>query len=437
MSIFKIYPVIICLITLLAFPTVSPADETEIQSYDMFIKYLPETGKLELEVIMELIKSPGSDDIKFIFNTQAVTADIQTMVEGEWIGVPNKIDRQGNLFIGIHPDQTGLNRIKFKFLYSYLIGAIEEKFVLYREHRWYPQLEGQLARARLVIEVPQKYMAISGGRLAEQSTQENGTKYVWESGLPVFKIPLLIARDNNFHRNSEKYGGGEIVLYCQMNHRDEAGNILVEAADAMEFYDDAIGHLPYDRLTLVEISDLNGTDINSGLIFMGPQNMEAYGQGSYESLLFPIAALWIGAGAFPEYMSPGFFFLLISVPHHLRLMFTHSMDGVEQFEQSLNFAIEQYRPIAESRNDLALYDIKSPDTAEKGFILYGKGPYVLDLIRRELGDENYWAFIRDVFDNYLGKTFTLEDFLERLSHYGDGSQGERLRILLHEKGLPE
>jgi len=254
-------------ILILAVPFSSSIAGIDLNSYDMFIKYVPDDGKLNLEMVIDLTRTDDIEEIELNFTTQSTMADVQTMVDGNWTGIPFKIDDRGKLFAGTHPDQAGESEIKIRLVYSFLIGQIEDKFVLYNGHRWFPQIDNSPARVKMRIEVPDDYIVLSIGNLVEEIGHENTFEYVWDSGFPTIKVPLVIARDGYFFQETENTAVGEVYFYCEMKNRDEAGDVIVEAADALEYFSDIIGPLPYDRITLMEISDLQGADINSWLIF--------------------------------------------------------------------------------------------------------------------------------------------------------------------------
>jgi hypothetical protein len=82
-------------------------------------------------------------------------------------------------------------------------------------------------------------------------------------------------------------------------------------------------------------------------------------------------------------------------------------------------------------------DVDFPNSKEKARAIYGKGPYVIDKLRRQIGDENWEKFIKDIYKDSKGKIVTFDEFLNYLSKYDrDGTAVAKLKKMVSEKGLP-
>ena len=129
-----------------------------------------------------------------------------------------------------------------------------------------------------------------------------------------------------------------------------------------------------------------GINTGSGLIMIGSQSLEMMKQKYYDGLNLTIAQQWIGAGVFAKYGAPGFWFLALSLPHYLRLMYLQQTKGEESFQESLHKPLAKYKEFSGKENDIPIMDIDSPNSREKSIILYGKGPYVISKIKNAMGD---------------------------------------------------
>jgi hypothetical protein len=161
-------------------------------------------------------------------------------------------------------------------------------------------------------------------------------------------------------------------------------------------------------------------------------------QGYFESLNLTVAQQWIGAGVFAKYGSPGFWFLSLSLPHYLRLMYLLQSQGEEFFQQTLKESLDKYKEFAGKENDIPIINIDSPNSREKGLILYGKGPFVLSKIHNAMGDENWLSFLQSLYESFRGKILTYDEFEKQISRYDeDGSILVLLKNLISKKGMPE
>ncbi len=296
----------------------------------------------------------------------------------------------------------------------------------------------QVAKFKLTCKVSKGMQVLASGNLTEDKTEGDTSLFVWKSKMPVFKIPLIIFNPLRYKETSFDSSGTNINFYYTGN--DSAGilNILDKASSAMNYFEALLGKYPFKKLTFFEVSDFPGTDIGTGLLMMGTQTLESIKKGYAEGFLLPVAEQWLGAGVFAKYGQPGFFFLNISLPHYLRLMYVRHSQGEKVFEESLMKPLEGYKEFAGTDKDIPIIDVDFPNTKEKGRILYAKGPYILSKVEAALGSTIWQEFIRNLYKSYHGKILTLNRFKKMLSHYDKtGKVLADFNKMINEKGLPE
>jgi len=160
-------------------------------------------------------------------------------------------------------------------------------------------------------------------------------------------------------------------------------------------------------------------------------------KGGFEALHLAVAEQWIGAGLFPEFGKPGFWFFTISLPHYLRLMCLRQMKGEEAFEQSLHEPLNQYERFSGKTEDIPILNIDFPNTMEKGLLLYGKGPLVIHHVHEALGDDAWKALLMDLYRDFAGKILTYAQFQSCLSkHDRKGTALAQFNALMTRKGMP-
>jgi hypothetical protein len=146
----------------------------------------------------------------------------------------------------------------------------------------------------------------------------------------------------------------------------------------------------------------------------------------------------MAAGVFFKFGGKGFWFLQLSLPHYLRLMYLERTKGKDAFAQGLQQGLDAYKEIAGSENEVSILDVDFPNSKEKARVIYGKGPYVIDKLRRQIGDENWEKLIKDIYKDFKGKILTYDEFINYLSRYDkDGTAVAKLKKMLSETGLPE
>jgi len=307
-----------------------------------------------------------------------------------------------------------------------------------RGYRWYPLIPDQIARFKLTASVPNEYIVFSAGDFVGKKKLADHSQFLWESKIPVFKLPLIIARSSFYNETVRKCGGKEIYFYSFSVDKEIKEKILSEACSTLKFYNEFIGEYHHHRLTLIETPEMEGTNIGTALLMIGTTFIDAFKQGQYENLQLSIACQWMAGGVFFEFLGKGFWFLQLSFPHYLRLMYLEKVKGKDAFIKGLNKGLDAYKEFAGTDKDVPIIDVDYLDTKEKGRVIYGKGPYVFDQVRRQIGDENWLKFIRDIYKDFKGRILTCDEFINYLSRYDrDGTCVSKLEKMLSRTGLSE
>ena len=248
---------------------------------------------------------------------------------------------------------------------------------------------------------------------------------------------MIIAKSGFYNQTVEKCSSKEIYFYSSTVDKETKEKILSEGCSSFEFYNKLIGEYPHSRLTLIEFPELEGTDIATGLLLIGRTFIDAFKQGQYDNLHLSIACQWMSAGVFFKFRGKGFWFLQLSLPHYLRLMYLERTKGKDIFTQGLQQGLDAYKEIAGSEKEVSIMDVDFPNSKEKATAIYGKGPYVIDKVRRQIGNENWEKFIIEIYKDFKGKILTYDEFVNYLSIYDkDGAAVAKLNKMVSEKGLP-
>ena len=104
----------------------------------------------------------------------------------------------------------------------------------------------------------------------------------------------------------------------------------------------------------------------------------------------------------------------------------------------MNEPLEKYKEFAGKENDIPIINIDSPNSREKGLILYGKGPFVFSKIHKAMGDKKWLSFLQNLYKSFRGKILTYDEFEKQTSRYDEnGSILTLLKKLITQKGIPE
>jgi hypothetical protein len=429
---------IVCFWVLLGQAAFCPASEPEVLSYDISVTLDSSLNQVDILALLDVRKPDTAGGLAFLLSSDAGIPSVKAKGKDRWFDVRGDRTSGDSLRLLLPSDLATADSLTLRFGYRLPVDQFKDVLVLDRGNRWYPLMMDQIARVRLTAEVPGEYRVFSAGDLVQSDTSGHGSRYVWETKIPVFKIPLVIARDGMYQETARTVDAKSIRLYSFSADSGLREEIVSETSDAFDFFTKLMGDYPHASLSLVEIPELEGTDIASGLVLTGSKDLELVRIGYDDALLLSTAAQWMAAGVFFEFLGRGFWFLQLSLPHHLRLMCIEHARGKDAFAEQLQRGLEAYKQAVESGNDVPILNVDFLNTKQKATAIYGKGPFVLEKLRMAMGETDWDEFLRDIYHDYKGRILTYDMFLECLSKYDpDGSRVKMLEKMLSETGVPE
>ncbi len=428
----KVIYFIISIIFLFFSPIKSQTSTTTVHHYDINIKFDVRNEIIKIDLTCEIQKQDNLSEIKFLLNNESKISSIKIKKKNNWSDVQYKF-KKDSLFINSGNNYKPGQNFNLKFEYSFPAGKFNDTvFAIDRGERWYPLVMDQIASFKLTCKVPAFCKVLSAGNLVYSKNEGSTILYTWESKFPVFKLPLIIFNPAKY-KNTEN---SKANFYYSSLDSTEAKNILEKVSSVINYYNDIIAPYPYKKINLFEIGDFPGINTGSGLLMIGTQSLEMFGKGYEEGIILTVAQQWFGAGVFAKFGQKGFFFLSLSLPHYLRLMYIRHSEGENKYENRLNGMIDDYKKFAGGDNDIPIIDVDFPNTKEKGKILYDKGPWVLSKIDSLAGNSIWIKFIENLYKSYHGKILTYNDFIKSLSNYiKDKNDINTIRKLLTEKGI--
>jgi hypothetical protein len=419
--------------------TSSQTSIVNINSYDIEATLKLNSANIVFSTLCQIQTSDSISTIQFIFNSESNIHSVEYLNEGNWLNVPYNFNGKDSLLLSfnnvIFPSKKYLLRFKYSFPTNILN---DSPVIIDRGHRWYPLILDQIAAFRLICNVPKKYHVLAAGNLQSVSNHKDNTTFIWESQLAVFKMPLIVFNGSQFKRLEFDSLDISVNFFYLNADSIEASIIIQEVVKSLNYYTKNIGGYSYNKLTLFEVTQWEGINTGSGLIMIGTQSLEMMKRKYYDGLNLTIAQQWIGAGVFAKYGDTGFWFLSLSLPHYLRLMYLRQTKGEELFLKSLQEPIAEYNEFAGKENDIPIINIDSPNSKEKSLILYGKGPYVLNKIENKMGGEKWLSFLQNLYKSFRGKILTYNEFENYISKYDDnGNIVTLLNQLVTHKGMAE
>ncbi|MGB2865355.1 MAG: M1 family aminopeptidase [Sedimentisphaerales bacterium] len=280
---------------------------------------------------------------------------------------------------------------------------------------WYPNYDypNEQSTSEVICRVPEEMTVISNGRLvSEEMDPASGLKAVrWLQDKPhVNYLIALVA--GNLGKIESKYRDIPIAFYTPASQIQYAENSFKDTTDMLEFYEKEIGvPYPWDKYYQAACEDFGGGMENTSLTILGTGTLftdETENIRSSQSLVAhelvhqwfgdyvtckDWSHLWLNEGFATYYedlydgykngrdsMLAGLYgtasYLLRDRPEHKPIVYRSYKDSWEQFD---------YRT-------------------------YGKGGWVLHILRTELGDEMFRKCVKTYLERHALSSVVTEDF---------------------------
>ncbi|MGB4292423.1 MAG: M1 family aminopeptidase, partial [Bacteroidales bacterium] len=217
-------------------------------------------------------------------------------------------------------------------------------------------------------------------------------------------------------------------------NRNEGFNDYSVAVKAVEFYQKLIGPYPYEKLANVQSKTIFGGLENASCIFYSENSVT--GKGRAEGLIaHETAHQWFGNSVTEKewshiWLSEGFATYLTAVYMEMNY-------GRERLETEMRQARERV---------LRYYD-KNPapviDTSVINLMnllnanSYQKGSWVLHMLRREVGEENFWKGMRLYFERFRDSIAETNDFMNVMQEVSGRNLQQFFHQWLEVPGQPE
>jgi hypothetical protein len=410
------YKILLFLLFLFLYQEYNSADgtnEIDIENYCFEInhKAIERKDILDVEVTILLKKNHRVSQIDLLFSSDSRISSVKCKDKEEWINLEYEFSAGDSLKLYLPSILSQSDKATLLFEYHYPVNdTIENILYLDRGFRWYPLIIDDIALFEMTANVANEFEVFSAGNLTEVCPNDKFATYKWESKIPVFKIPFILIRDSVYNKFSKRIKENDILFYLIDKDLITSEKIINEAGNLFQFCDSLIGTYHHNQLTFIEMPEVSGSMIGTGIVIVGSDFIKHYRQDYFNGLHLSIAAQWFGCSVFGKFRDKGFWFFSLSLPHYLRLMYIENSRGKEVFEKELAEPYKKYLTIAGGEKDFPILSIHMIDTKEKGLTIYGKGPYLIDILRKNMNDQKWVFFLQGLYNKKKGKILTYESF---------------------------
>jgi aminopeptidase N len=287
-------------------------------------------------------------------------------------------------------------------------------------HQWLPTIDhpSDKATSEFLINAPDKYEVVANGALEEVTELGDGMRLThWKESVPIASWLNAIGVAPFAHRNFGTAAAIPLQTWVYRQDRD-AGIATFETPmrQAIEFYNAHIGPYPYEKLAGVEAAGVNGGMEHASEVFYGERSVA--GRPASSLVAHEVAHQWFGDSVTEKdwddvWLSEGFatYFALLTTEHY---------EGRDAFVAGLKRSrdtifVQQKRLPQEAVLHNNLADMKNVLNQ----LIYQKGGWTLHMLRGQIGDEAFWAGIREYYRIYRDSNASTNDFrrvMEEASH---------------------
>ncbi len=405
----------------------------KINSYNISLKFDDSQKLLNINALVSL-QHEQTKNIELLLSSNCTISSI-TASNGKYVqNIEYALKSKDTIILTL--DETVLKDSILEIMFNYCYPTGEDTLILVdRGHRWYPMIAENIVLFTMLVEFPKNYIAVSAGELLIDS--DKGSKqYTFKSNVPVFKIPLIIAPVNYYSANRTHCGNvATTIYYLPNNNAGTIDSIQTDICNHINYFSAKFGNYPFNSFTIVETPAFEGANLGSSIITAGSANIKGTSLGYFEWLDLAVATQWVGVGVFPKLFCKGFWFLSLSLPHYLRLMYVKDIKGEDVFNKELEELSKKYDSFAGTEKDMPIIDVDFPNTKEKGILIYAKGVLVLHELKKQMGEPNWTDMLKYLHENYYGKIILMDDFIDCINKFDTtGECSEYLTKMLGEKG---
>ncbi len=217
----------------------------------------------------------------------------------------------------------------------------------------------------------------------------------------------------DFQATSSEENGITVTSYFFPEHYDAGQRILLETQAAIRTYQNAFGPYPHTSLAIVE-TDLNDGLESDGLYFLASSFYANYdGSAANDLVMIGIHEAahqwWFGGVSNDQALEPWLDEALCTYSEHI----FYEENYPNLLNWWYNVRIRYYGPSGYA--DTRIYNTNS----FRGYVnaVYLRGALFLDDLRDRIGDEAFFAFLRDYYARHQGRIATADTFFAVLADH--------------------
>ncbi|KYK38185.1 MAG: hypothetical protein HXS46_09935 [Theionarchaea archaeon] len=272
------------------------------------------------------------------------------------------------------------------------------------------------AGVTIAVEVPESWTVISSGELISKEPHETSTIWVHEEKRP---LPFVSFAAGEFHVTTTEWEGKEIV-WCLTEHRDDAQKYTDLTQEILAFYTEKFGEYPFSRLSFVELPESYGlTEAKPWFGMLNSTFLEGEDQEISHILGQIIATQWWPFTVWGN-DAPSYYTFSVSLPQYASLLFIKETYGKDTFCDMLSDLRTEVEEAFAQHKSASMTDVGNlnPDLNQAVTL---KTLLMFHALKEEMGDDSFFAALKEVFAQHKHTGITIETLIEALQQKSEGN----------------
>ena len=263
----------------------------------------------------------------------------------------------------------------------------------------------------LHLTVPEDMVVVTSGSIVSEAEDNDGTRTLHCVSGPMRDFDVVISWD--FVVKSTSVGQTTVNSYYLPMDEAAGERVLQYISDALRAYNERFGLYPFAEFDVVEVPITAAGIEYPGLIVIAQRFYEEGQEGGFFEFAtaHEVAHQWwysmVGSDQVDE---P---WLDEALTNYSTLIYVEDIHGQREAQSILARYFEgPYRQVVEKGRDAVVAQpVAAFSEEDYSPIVYGKGPLFFHALRQEVGDETYFAIMREYLRQHKYKIATPESFM--------------------------
>ncbi|WP_328760145.1 M1 family metallopeptidase [Geomonas azotofigens] len=290
---------------------------------------------------------------------------------------------------------------------------------------WYPVPEQVPASRTITITAPAGIEAVTFGARLSRETSGGATRSKWQEARPVGGLSLCAGP---YLVEERKAAGVTLYSYFYRDNAELAPRYLDAAAKYLTLYQELFGPYPFEKFAVVENFFPTGYGFPSFTLLGGSVIRLPFIVDT--SLPHEIAHSWWGNGIDVDLSEGNWCEGLVTYLADYLLKERRSLAEAAEYRRQL---LIDYASLVTPENEFPLTAFVSRNDPPSRAIGYGKAAMVFHMIRSRVGDEPFFAALKDLARQRMYRSATWSDLLRAFAQRS-GKDLSDFRALIERKG---